>query len=55
MASINFRRSMNLLLKDMAGLKRDSHNLKEGTQHGRQMQKKDLTRAPMYRKALPLA
>ena len=28
-ANIKFKRSMQLLLKDMAGLKRDSHNLKE--------------------------
>ena len=40
MASINFKRSMNLLLKDMAGLKRDSQSLKEATQHGHQMKKK---------------
>ena len=52
-ANIKFKRSMKLLLKDMAGLKRDSHNLKEATQHGHQMKKKDLTRAPMYRKYLP--
>ena len=39
MANIMFKRSMKLLLKDMAGLKRDSHNLKEATQHGNQMQK----------------
>ena len=35
---INFKRSMKLLLKDMVGLKRDSHNLKEASQHGYQMQ-----------------
>ena len=29
MANIKFKRSMKLLLKDMVGLKRDSHNLKE--------------------------
>ena len=40
MASITFKRSMKLLLKDMAGLKRDSHNLKEKCQHGNQMQKR---------------
>ena len=39
MANIKFKRSMKLLLKDMAGLKRDSHNLKEASQHGYQMQK----------------
>ena len=37
MASINFKRSMKLLLKDMEGLKRDSHNLKEVSQHEHQM------------------
>ena len=37
MASINFKRTMKLLFKDMAGLKRDSQNLKEATQHGHQM------------------
>ena len=37
MASIKFKRSMKLLLKDMAGLKRDSHNLKEVSQHGNKM------------------
>ena len=37
MASIKSKRSMKLLLKDMAGLKRDSHTLKEETQHGNQM------------------
>ena len=31
MANINFKRSMKLLLKDTAGLKRDSHNLKESS------------------------
>ena len=40
MASINFKRSMKLFLKDMMGLKRESHNLKEETQHGNQMQKR---------------
>ena len=39
MASIMFKRSMKLLLKDMEGLKRDSHNLKEATQHGHQIKK----------------
>ena len=29
MAIIKFKRSMKLLLKDIEGLKRDSHNLKE--------------------------
>ena len=29
MASIKFKRSMKLLLKDMVVLKRDYHNLKE--------------------------
>ena len=28
-ANINFKRSMNLLLKDIERLKRDSHNLKD--------------------------
>ena len=37
MASINFK-SMKVLLRDMAGLKRDSHNLKEESKHGYQMQ-----------------
>ena len=37
MASIKFKRSMKLLLKDMAGLKRDSPNLKEKCHHGHQM------------------
>ena len=35
---IKFKRSMKLLLKDMAGLKRDSHTLKEKCQHKNQMQ-----------------
>ena len=39
MPIIKIKRSMKLLLKDMARLKRDSHNLKEETQHGHQMQK----------------
>ena len=39
MANIKFKRTMKLLLKDMAGLKRDSHNLKVASQHGYQMQK----------------
>ena len=38
MASIKFKRSMKILLKDMAGLKRDSYTLKEKCQHGNQMQ-----------------
>ena len=37
MANIKFK-SMKVLLKDMAGLKRDSHNLKEKCHHGHQMQ-----------------
>ena len=40
MANIKFKRSMKLLLKDMAGLKRDSHTLKEKCQHGHQMKKR---------------
>ena len=40
MASIKFKRSMKLLLKDMVGLKRDSPNLKKTCQHGHQMQYK---------------
>ena len=39
-SNINFKRSMKLLLKDMARLRRDSHNLKEKCQHGCQMQKR---------------
>ena len=39
-ANIKFKRSMQLLLKDMVGLKRDSHTLKEKCQHGHQMQYK---------------
>ena len=31
MASINFKRSMKLLLKDIARLKRDSHYLNEAS------------------------
>ena len=38
MVSIKFKRSMKLLLKDMVGLKRDSHTLKEKCQDGHQMQ-----------------
>ena len=38
MVIINFKRSIKLLLKDMAGLKRDSQNLKEKCQHGHQIQ-----------------
>ena len=38
MANIKFKRSMKLLLKDMAGLKRDSHTLKEKYRRGHQMQ-----------------
>ena len=33
MASIKFKRSMKLLLKDMVELKRDSHTLKEKCHH----------------------
>ena len=51
-SNIKFKRSMKLLLKDMEGLKRDSHNLKEASYMGTKC-KKDLTRAPMYRKAIP--
>ena len=40
MASIKFKRSMKLLFKDMEGLKRDSHNLKDKCQHVYQMQKR---------------
>ena len=36
-AIIKFKRSMKLFLKDMVGLKRDSHNLKVVSQHGNQM------------------
>ena len=39
MASIKFKRSMKLLLKDMVGLKGESHKLKEESQHGYQIQK----------------
>ena len=52
MASIKCKRSMKLFLKDMVELKRDSHTLKEKCRHGNQMLK-DITRAPMYGKALP--
>ena len=34
MASIKFKRTMKLLLKDMARLKRVSHDLKEESQQG---------------------
>ena len=37
MANIKFKRSMKLLLKDVVGLKRDSHTLKEKCRHGNQM------------------
>ena len=37
MADIKFKRRMMLFLKDMAGLKRDFHNLKEKCRHGNQM------------------
>ena len=38
MDNIKLKRSIKILLKDMAGLKKDSHNLKEASQHGYQMQ-----------------
>ena len=40
MANIKFKRSMNILLKDMVRLKRDSPNLKEKPQHGYRIQNK---------------
>ena len=39
MASIKFKRSMKLLLKNMAGLKGGLPDLTEDSQHGYQMQK----------------
>ena len=53
MASIKFKRSMKLLLKDMTILKRDSQTLKEKCQAWEPNAIKDLTRTPMYGKALP--
>ena len=53
MASIKFKRSMKLLLKDMVGLKMDFHNLRRQINMETKY-KKDLTRAPINRKALQL-
>ena len=39
MASIKFKRSMKLLLKDMEGLKGRLPNLREDSHHGYQMKK----------------
>ena len=52
MASIKFKRSMKLLLKDMVGLK-GTPILKRGLVASVPNEKKALTRTPMYRKALP--
>ena len=51
--SIKFKRSMKFLLKDMAGLKKGLPPPKGGNLAWAPNTKNDLTRAPMYRKALP--
>ena len=52
MASIKFKRGMKLLLKDMVGLEGLPQPKGEMSAWASNA-KKDLTRAPMYRKALP--
>ena len=52
MASIKFKRSMNLLLKDMTGLK-GTPIPKRGLTAWVPNAKSELTRTPMYRKSLP--
>ena len=52
MTNINFKRSMKLLLKGMVGLK-GIPKPKRGLTAWVPNAKKDLTRTPMYRKALP--
>ena len=52
MANIKFKRSMKLLLKDMARLK-GTPGPKRGLTTWVPNAKRELTRAPMYRKALP--
>ena len=51
MASIKFKRSMNLLLKDMAGLKGNPRPKRGLTTCANA--KSELTTTPMYRRALP--
>ena len=53
MASIKFKMSMKLLLKDMAILYKGLPQLKGGNSAWAPNAKNDLTKAPMYRKALP--
>ena len=52
MASINFKRSMKLLLKDMEGLKKGLQQPKGGISAWAPNAKYDLTRERMYRKSL---
>ena len=52
MSSIKFKRSMKLLLKDMAGLK-GTPGPKRGLTAWVPNAKKGATRTPMYRKDLP--
>ena len=52
MASTKFKRSMNLFLKDMAGLK-GTPGPKRGLTTWVPNSKGELTRTPMYRKSLP--
>ena len=52
MASIKFKRSMNPLLKDMARLK-GTPGPKRGLTAWLPNAERELTRTPMYRKALP--
>ena len=52
MASINVKRSMKLLLKDMEGLK-GTPRPKRGLTTWVPNAKRELTRTPMYRKYLP--
>ena len=54
MATIKFKRSMKLLLKDMVRLK-GTPRPKRGLIAWVPNAIKELTRAPMYRKALPFA
>ena len=53
MASIKFKRSMKLLLKDMVGLKKGLPHPKGEMSAWEPNAIKDLTREPMYGKALP--